>query len=366
VITLENGEIQIGQDVLKLQGPSVGTVTIEPAAGSQSRVLNHTGTVQLSINDLTIANGNVQAGNNSANGGCVWSSGTVFLTRSTVRDCTVAGQTAFGGGVAASGGIILLDSTVSGNKALGSSLGEGGGVFAAGWFSSSYSTLRSNQATFVGGAGIFGFLGSNGNTYVDDSTFDANKADHCAAGVVGTSGPSTFLNSTISGNAATTFAGGLCSEAGLLEVSNSTITLNSSTTESGGLDIYAGSLKLQSSIIAHNGAVGVADLLIRSQATVNGADNLVTSSSGSIPAGVIKLISDPKLGPLQYNGGLTRTHMLLAGSPAIGAGNNNAGLWIDQRGWGYPRMTPGGGGNLTDIGAVQREWIFHGDFDGAP
>jgi hypothetical protein len=58
--------------------------------------------------------------------------------------------------------------------------------------------------------------------------------------------------------------------------------------------------------------------------------------------------------------------MLLAGSPAIGAGNNNAGLWIDQRGWGYPRMTPGGGGNLTDIGAVQREWIFHGDFDGAP
>ena len=33
------------------------------------------------------------------------------------------------------------------------------------------------------------------------------------------------------------------------------------------------------------------------------------------------------LGPLQDNGGLTQTHALLPGSPAIDHGNNPFGLW---------------------------------------
>src|SRR5262249_20072644 len=40
---------------------------------------------------------------------------------------------------------------------------------------------------------------------------------------------------------------------------------------------------------------------------------------------------DPLLGPLQDNGGLTRTHALLPGSPALDAGHSG-GLSTDQRG----------------------------------
>ena len=58
---------------------------------------------------------------------------------------------------------------------------------------------------------------------------------------------------------------------------------------------------------------------------------------------------DALLGPLAYNGGPTRTHSLLAGSPAIDAGNNVANEENDQRGPGFPRVI----GARADIGALE-------------
>src|SRR6202022_2943055 len=49
----------------------------------------------------------------------------------------------------------------------------------------------------------------------------------------------------------------------------------------------------------------------------------------------------PPLGPLQDNGGPTLTHALLAGSPAIDAGNNEYATDWDQRGEGFPRIVNG-------------------------
>jgi len=101
---------------------------------------------------------------------------------------------------------------------------------------------------------------------------------------------------------------------------------------------------LQSSIIANNTA-GVgnssADLYLPVGAgTLSGADNVVIASNiVSPPPGVITITTDPKLGPLAFNGGTTRTHALLPGSPALGVGNNNAMRTNDQRGDGYPRTT---------------------------
>jgi hypothetical protein len=103
--------------------------------------------------------------------------------------------------------------------------------------------------------------------------------------------------------------------------------------------------------------------LVSGSGTLSGADNLVVASNVSNPT-VIKIIADPKLGPLQSNGGRTLTHALLSGSPAIGAGNVNVvppGLMNDQRGTGYPRTT--GPSNTVDIGAVQFDTIFVSDFD---
>jgi hypothetical protein len=62
---------------------------------------------------------------------------------------------------------------------------------------------------------------------------------------------------------------------------------------------------------------------------------------------------NPLLGPLQNNGGPTQTMALLAGSPAIDKGDNNApGLpKTDQRG--FPRIINGGISNTVDIGAFE-------------
>jgi hypothetical protein len=84
----------------------------------------------------------------------------------------------------------------------------------------------------------------------------------------------------------------------------------------------------------------------------------------------LTLTGCPLLGPLAFNGGLTRTHALLSGSPAIDAGINTGGLKQDQRGlysdqppYPYPRAS----GTAVDIGAYelqQGDVIFVTDFEG--
>ncbi len=70
----------------------------------------------------------------------------------------------------------------------------------------------------------------------------------------------------------------------------------------------------------------------------------------------------PKLGPLQFNGGPTKTHALLPSSPAIDRGHRRAGETTDQRG--LPRPSDFGaipnvkGGDGSDIGAFERQDVF--------
>jgi hypothetical protein len=61
--------------------------------------------------------------------------------------------------------------------------------------------------------------------------------------------------------------------------------------------------------------------------------------------------TDPMLGPLQNNGGLTLTHALLAGSSAIDAGDPNftPPPFYDQRGPGFNRVVNG----RIDIGSFE-------------
>jgi hypothetical protein len=73
---------------------------------------------------------------------------------------------------------------------------------------------------------------------------------------------------------------------------------------------------------------------------------LSAASGNNLPIG-----TDLKLGPLADNGGPTRTHALLPGSPAINAGSNPAGLTFDQRGFNYARVQ----GAAADIGAFEMQ-----------
>ena len=72
----------------------------------------------------------------------------------------------------------------------------------------------------------------------------------------------------------------------------------------------------------------------RPRAAARARPSAATTSSSSatrrLPIDTVR--DDPMLAPLANNGGRTRTHAFLPGSPAIDAGNNNANYAFDQRG----------------------------------
>jgi len=357
-ITLSSGEIVIAQTDLKLQGPSVGTVSIFPAQGSHSRVLDHTGSGVLVISDLRIARGE-----DSDAGGCIASRGDVLLVRSDVGQCSVGGgAVGRGGGIYAWGSIALLDSRIKYNNVIGLYGGEGGGLFAGEGITMINSSITGNSASSAGGSAYVSRQGS-GSTGIYYSTMDHNYARICGGGFFGGASAS-FSNSTISYNTADFGYAGMCFYAGGAAIRNTTVAFNSSV--AGGASMFAGSayLYLQSSIVARNSSSGDEADLDATHGTVVGSGNLVMVSSGNIQQGAIALTVDPMLGELRDNGGKTQTHALLPGSPAVGAGNNNGGALYDQRGPGYPRTS--GASYSTDIGAFQSDFIFYDDFDPLP
>ena len=82
---------------------------------------------------------------------------------------------------------------------------------------------------------------------------------------------------------------------------------------------------------------------------IRGARNLVEDGTdrGTLSG---TLIGDPKLGPLADNGGPTKTHALLAGSPAFNAA---ADLLRRRRRPTAAPASPGIGGGVVDIGAFE-------------
>jgi len=85
---------------------------------------------------------------------------------------------------------------------------------------------------------------------------------------------------------------------------------------------------------------------------LTGSHNLIEDGSGGLPD---TITGDPNLAPLANNGGPTLTHALLAGSPAIDAGDDALAvdaitglpLTTDQRGLPYSRINRA----RVDIGA---------------
>jgi hypothetical protein len=83
----------------------------------------------------------------------------------------------------------------------------------------------------------------------------------------------------------------------------------------------------------------------------DGTGSNITNTDGNQVGNVSPNSSpiDPKLGPLALNGGPTRTHALLLGSPAIDAASTPDCPTTDQRGVLRPQ------GAACDIGSYERE-----------
>ena len=158
------------------------------------------------------------------------------------------------------------------------------------------------------------------------------------------SGTATIRNSTFSGNSAPAGFGGAIINFGTLDLLHVTVTGNTSGAGGGGGVASFGSVSIFSSIVAGNTSSDGSQFYLGAGSTVEDFNFI---SSG-----------DPKLGPLQDNGGPTFTRLPLAGSPALDGADNTlaalAGLTTDQRGFARVMDGPDNDTDQTaDIGAVE-------------
>jgi hypothetical protein len=203
-----------------------------------------------------------------------------------------------------------------------------------------------NKFNGGGGAGLGGAIfNDSGTLTVRDSTFSGNVAVRGNGGGAGT--PGAADNGADAGAA-------IFSYHGSTTLQHVTISGNESTGGGGGVYIYQDpnlqaptSLSIYNSIIAHNGAGFAAPnecVVNGSSVTTDGSGNLILDN-GSCPGLVSG--SDPNLGPLQNNGGLTPTMAIPKSSPAFNAADPFHATNRDQRNVFRPQV------GVPDIGAFE-------------
>ncbi len=304
--------------------------------------------------------------NSAAEGGAidVFAAGTLTLTRVRVLDNVVMREPSLvdGGGIASSdlGTITIVDSTISGNQAIGPSAlvgALGGGLSDQGgatWIidrstiSGNIVTATVNDASgggiYEGGAATFTIRNStiSGNHAM---TLETSSFDACAgAGIEAEGGGTWTLNNvTITGNTVTATMGATPRGAGIGIIDVATMTIRNSI------------------VSGNTGAAGSPDCFtLNAETLTSGGHVLIGDATGcALTAGTGDVIGqDPLLGALADNGGGTRTHALLAGSPALEAGDMTtpgsggaACEAVDQRGLCRP------GGARCDMGAFEANGV---------
>jgi hypothetical protein len=280
------------------------------------------------------------------------------LTDSTIADNTLqGGNGGSGSGLAGSGGV-----------------SQGGGLYLSGaMLTVADSTIADNA--IQGGEGVDGGVGGSGQgggfyisgTQTTLTVSNATIASNTARGGDGVRGGA--------GGAAQ--GGGLWVGAGAsTQVTFSTIAINQAAGGSadpgyngiatgGGVFNVQGMLQTRDTLLAGN--------MVNGPGTNSGPDlagdlgslghNLIgNSQGGSGYDGTDLLDVDPRLGPLQDNGGPADTMALLPGSPAIDAGDNTGAPMWDQRGPGFRRIVNG----TIDIGAFEVQAHAHNPPTGQP
>jgi hypothetical protein len=358
---------------LTIRGPSnqAGGVTI--SGQDAVRVLNVTGGVVV-LTNLTITRGASGGGNS---GGGLANSGT----NTTLTNVAVTGNvgTVNGGGIFNTGTLALVNCEVSNNR---TTTDDGGGIANRGTLTATNSRILGNSAASAGGgidtrnaaavtnligctvAGNIGVFGggfevtTNGVLNINNSTISGNHALTQGGGGIQVFGGAQLrvTNSTIAHNTTDGGDGGggisINATAGTVTIVHATIVGNSDTSNNaqgaGGISKGAGpTLNLFNSIVAQNFADAV------------GFDNI---EAADITAGMGNFIDgDPRLGPLQHNGGPTFTIAALPGSPVIDSGSNAQAndaatgdpLTTDQRGL-KRRLDGNSNGTATvDSGATE-------------
>ena len=311
------GELVVNKSVTINWVPQAGYPTfLGVSSWYVSRVFHISPGKTVTISGLTIFNGSATA----SFGGGIYND----HARLTVNNCTISGNSAdqgTGGGIYNNGGPVTINSTtVSGNSAW-----PGGGICNdAGTMTINNSTVSGNTDNgYNYGGGILNF----GTLTITNSTLSGNSA-YAGGGIYNWQGATlTIINTTFSGNFCGTGSyangGGINNEDGTVNIGNTIFKAGPS-----GENIYH----------VHYVAGSVTSL---------GYNLSSDDGGGYLTATGDRINTDPKLGPLQNNGGPTFTHLPASDSPAIDGAD--PALSMDQRGPGFARVVNG----RADIGAVE-------------
>jgi CSLREA domain-containing protein len=277
----------------------------------------------ITITDSTVSNSDAVAGGSGDGGrGIVgWTGSTITITRSTVTGNQ-------GGGIACAaaygqtcGSLTVTDSAIDGNSDTDSAdwantqLGQG--IFTSGPTMITGSSVSDNKGQYMGG-------GSNCNG--------------ASGGGIYATGDLVLINSTITDNGNpppcyNTDAGAVYFGVGGT-ITNSTIVRNYAFF-TGGIRLQSGTLTITNSILSANAAENCVDY----GTIVSGGHNIDSWDNCGFADATDLVNTDPLLDAFADNGGLTRTHALQIGSPAIDAGDTTVCAaapvnGADQRGFG--------------------------------
>lgn len=358
--TISNNSALTAGGILSAGG---GFVTIDNSTITANHALIEAGgirnfTDQLVIRNSTISQ-NVAEGN--GRGGGIANDASSELTIETSTSIVGNSATREGGGIYNEGQLTLNGIAVSNN----SSDQDGGGIFNEGQLDLDNVSVSDNSAERFGG----GLAVQDGSATLQRVTFDNNSAVTAGGGIAllaATTNPITLIQSTLSDNSAaagggvyatagasgtignTTFSANAASGSGSgVRLINGDLTLTNVTiadgTGSSGIDNQTGTLFLNNSIVANNAGAECVG-------TIKTTDAVNLATDGTCSASIVD--ASPKLDVLKDNGGQTLTMALLAGSPAIDAGDDTVCEKVpvdevDQRGVARPT------GASCDLGAYE-------------
>ncbi|MCB9933652.1 MAG: hypothetical protein H6841_09545 [Planctomycetes bacterium] len=366
------------------------------------------GTVSLlsvTLNNCDASGGDSTGGNGNggaAYGGGVYSKFAATFTDSVISNCDISdgapngtgtGQQCAGGGVYGQGAITSIDTTWQSNTITSDFVPIGGAIChdpgSTQQLTVTRSVFTSNAVTSTGtndpalGADVFSYgvveiresessgavatpTGSGFGSIVSQEASAAFLMERStiAAGTgtavyIEGSSSASIVNSTLSGNTTTAslYAGGLTTDGGTVSLSFCTISLNTGG-GAGGISTINGNISVTGCIIAGNTGptTAAADFVINGGAIADFGGNVIgiddggTFNNGGTQKGSSGTPLDPLLGALADNGGLTRTHALLTGSPAISGGGSTGVPATDQRN--APRADAAADSGAYEFGAV--------------
>jgi CSLREA domain-containing protein len=360
---LRSGELNIVQSLNILGSGSADTIidgelsnsrvfhiSCTTPSGAPTECVRLRGRPTVQISGATIQNGGGEIG-----GAILIEIGARLVLRNTIITESSAAR---GGGISNAGDLFIFDSTISDNVAAN----QGGGIANSGRLTIRASTIDGNESgttSTEGGGGGGGIVNSGGTVTIEESTISNNhqreKGDG-GGGIFNDGGVLEIDNSTISSNTQVSGAaqgGGIYNNLGQVSLFNVTITNNKAGFSDpiqvgfggGGIASESGGFVFLANTIVAGNFSNIAGTFPNDCAGTldsRGFNLLGTTANPNLPGiGACDFRNTPgdqdqigislqalRLGPLQRNGGLTKTHALLPGSPAINKGN---------------QATPGGG-----------------------